>query len=170
MRRTMPIVAIAIALTCLSATAALAASPSNGTPTRAPSDSLGPLGTVIGGTETAVEVAVPPQVRLTVEPVARFNPSTGSVSLAGTVTCLGADVIDGALDVFARQKVARSYAEGGDSYSLGCDNTLRSWMVEITPETGLFKGGRAYVSVFASACTEMLCGSDLTQLTVGVRR
>jgi hypothetical protein len=51
-----------------------------------------------------------------------------------------------------------------------CDDTEQSWSAEFTSFNGLFKGGRAAVLAFGSACGEFFCGQDVEDVTVQLRR
>ena len=109
----------------------------------------------------------PPSVDVTVNPTASFDSRTGSATLTGTITC-----DEGAIafvEASMRQSVGRFIISGFGFAETECDGTAQPWSLEITGETGLFKGGRAEVSVFASAC-DFDCGVDVEETTVRLRR
>jgi hypothetical protein len=51
-----------------------------------------------------------------------------------------------------------------------CDGTTQSWSVEVLPDNGLFKGGRAVAVTFAVACGAIDCGEDFEEQIVKLRR
>lgn len=122
-----------------------------------------------GGTlELSVSEAPPvPEVDLTLDPVGHFDSQAGSVTLTGTITC-----DDGAvafLDAVARQPVGRFVVSGWGFTEVPCDGTAQAWSLEVVGENGLFKGGKADATVFASACT-FECGFDMAEGSIRLRR
>lgn len=125
-----------------------------------------------GGNGGTLELSIgepppPPAVDVTVDPVARFDSRTGSATLSGTITCdEGAFAF---LEAVMRQGVGRFTISGYGFSEVECDGTAQPWTLEIVGDSGLFKGGTAEVSVYASACT-FDCGGDVEETTVRLRR
>lgn len=130
-----------------------------------------PGGTSGGNLQLAIsETEPPPEVDLTVDSVAAFDPATGSVTVTGTVTCTGDGVIDAFIDVSVRQRVGRFVVQGFGFEGFTCDGTTQEWSAQVFGDTGLFRGGRAEAFVFAVACTELFCGEDFEEVALRVRR
>jgi hypothetical protein len=124
-----------------------------------------------GGTlEITVDTAPPPpEVDVTVDPIGHFDAQSGFATITGTVTCSG--VADFAfIDVELRQTVGRFVVSGFGSTDFTCDGTTQSWSVEIFPDGGLFKGGRAAAVTFAVACGAIDCGQDFEEQIVMLRK
>jgi hypothetical protein len=113
------------------------------------------------------EAPPPPEIDVTVDPVARFNAQTGSVTLTGTVTCT-ADAF-AFIDASLSQTVGRFTVRGFGFIEMPCDGTAQPWSLEILGETGLFKGGHAVAVTFGQAC-DFDCGFDFAETTVRLRR
>jgi hypothetical protein len=124
-----------------------------------------------GGTlEITVDTAPPPPtVDVTVDGTGHFDAQSGSATITGTVTCSG--VADFSfIDVQLRQTVGRFVVSGFGSTDFSCDGTAQSWSVEVFPDNGLFKGGRAVAVTFAVACGVIDCGQDFEEQIVRLRR
>jgi hypothetical protein len=124
-----------------------------------------------GGTlEITVDTAPPPpEVDVTVDGTGHFDAQSGSATITGTVTCSG--VADFSfIDVELRQTVGRFVVSGFGSTDFTCDGTTQAWSVEIFPDSGLFKGGRAVAVTFAVACGAIDCGEDFEEQIVRLRR
>ena len=116
---------------------------------------------------SVTEAPPPPEIDINVDPVGTFNPQTGSVTLTGTVTCT-----DGAfafVEVQLTQQVGRFTVRGFSFFEIACDGTAQPWTVEVSGETGLFKGGHAVAVTFGQACN-FDCGSTFEETTVRLRR
>lgn len=124
-----------------------------------------------GGTlEITVDSAPPPpEVDLTVNPVASFDAKTGSATVRGTVTCIG-NAFDTFIDVDMRQRVGRLLITGFGETGFSCDGTTQAWSVEVFPDNGLFKGGQAATVTFGIACGLIDCGADVEEATIKLRR
>lgn len=116
---------------------------------------------------SVAEVPPPPEVDVTVDPVGTFE-NSGGATISGTITCdEGAFAF---IDLSASQRVGRFIVRGVGSTAIECDGTLQTWTIDVFPDTGLFKGGKVEVSVFAYACGEFDCGFDEEQVTVRLHR
>ncbi|HEV8488493.1 MAG TPA: DUF6299 family protein [Candidatus Limnocylindrales bacterium] len=118
---------------------------------------------------TVQEIPPPPVVDVTVDPYGTFNSITGSATITGTVTCTGtADFAF--IDVQLRQTVGRFTVSGFGFIEFTCDGTTQPWSVEVSPDNGLFKGGRSVAVTFALACGPFACGEDFEEHIVRLRR
>jgi hypothetical protein len=99
----------------------------------------------------------------------RFHPRTGSATLRGTISCEGrADYTS--VEVSARQRVGRQYVNGyGYLDDIACDGSTQPWSVEVSPDDGLFKGGKALAVSWAYACGPFECGDGFVEQTVQLR-
>jgi hypothetical protein len=123
-----------------------------------------------GGTLSILVDFAPPQpeVDVTVDRFAEFDSVTGSATLTGTVTCTGtAEFTE--IFVTLRQVVGRFAITGLGFTSFVCDGTTQPWSVEIFPDNGLFRGGRAAQFTSAVACGLISCGFDEEQGNVFLR-
>jgi hypothetical protein len=125
-----------------------------------------------GGNGGTLEIAVgeappPPEIALTVNPVARFDSRTGSATLTGTVTCT--DGASAFIDITLSQQVGRFTIRGFGFADAACDGTAQPWTAQVFGDTGLFKGGQAVASVFGQACS-FDCGFTGEDVTVRLRR
>jgi hypothetical protein len=109
----------------------------------------------------------PPEVDIAIDPLGTFDARTGKATIGGTITC-GADAFAW---IFAevRQAVGRFTISGTGFTELPCDGTSRPWSIEIVPQGGQFKGGRAMSVVFGVACG-FQCGTDQEQATIRLSR
>jgi hypothetical protein len=117
---------------------------------------------------TVVAAPPPPTVEVTVDPVARFDSRTGSVTVTGTITCTG-ESIDNLIDVQLEQRVGRFIISGFGGTSFACDGTTETWSVEVFADNGIFKGGKAASVTFAMACGFFACGIDFEERIVRIR-
>jgi hypothetical protein len=118
---------------------------------------------------TVEEAPPPPAVEVTVNPTALFDSATGVATVGGTVTCTG-DVVFSFLDVELRQSVGRFIISGFGSTDFPCDGMTHAWSVEIAPQNGLFKGGKAAALTFAVACDALdQCGESFQEVTVRLK-
>ncbi|HEX5937144.1 MAG TPA: DUF6299 family protein [Actinomycetota bacterium] len=115
------------------------------------------------------EAPPPPVVDIAVDPVGSFNPRTGTATISGTYTCTDGDSID--VFVEARQRVGRFVIVGsGGFFDFDtCDGEPRTWSVEVFPDNGLFKGGRAMTVAFAFSCGPFECVEGFAEQTVRLR-
>lgn len=118
---------------------------------------------------TVDEAPPPPSIDVTVDPIGRFNPTTGSATISGTVVC-SSDADFAFVDVELRQQVGRFVVSGFGGIDVFCDGTEQPWSLEVIGQNGLFKGGRAVAVTFAIACGVFDCGQDFEQQTVQLRR
>ena len=117
---------------------------------------------------TIAEIPPPPSVDVEVAPTGTFDPQAGSVTISGTITCdAGAAAF---IDVSASQKVGRFIIRGFGFTELLCEGSEQQWSIEVLGDSGLFKGGRVDVHVFAQACGEFDCGFDEATASVRLRR
>jgi hypothetical protein len=122
-----------------------------------------------GNLSITVDEAIVPTMDVTVDPVGSFDPQTGSATITGTATC-SSDAAIGFIDIELRQQVGRFVVSGFGTTEVVCDDTEQPWSAEVTSFNGLFKGGRAAVLAFGSACGEFFCGQDVEDVTVQLRR
>lgn len=112
----------------------------------------------------------PPELTLTVDPVGRFDPKTGTATLSGTWSCSGvADFaeIDGQLT----QRVGRFTISGTFFLDIGpCDGSLQSWNAVVYPQNGSFAGGKGASMSFTSACGPAFCGSAFVDQNIQLKR
>lgn len=118
---------------------------------------------------TVGDIPPPPVVDVSVDPTGTFNAQTGSATITGTVTCTGtADFAY--IDVQLRQTVGRFTVSGYGFLEFACDGTTQPWSLEVSPDNGLFKGGRSVAVTFAVACGSFACGEDFEEAIVRLRR
>lgn len=122
-----------------------------------------------GGTlELSVaEAPPPPDIDVTVDPIGRFDSTTGVATITGTVTCT-ADAF-AFLEASLRQSVGRFTVSGFGFAEVLCDGTTQPWSLEIVSDSGLYKGGKAAASVVGLACT-FDCGVDVAETTIRLKR
>jgi hypothetical protein len=110
-----------------------------------------------------------PTVDITVNPFGTVNTRTGVATISGTYTCTDGDFID--VFVEARQTVGRFAILGfGGFFDFGtCDGEPHAWSVEVSPQNGKFKGGRAMTVVFAFSCGPFECAEGFAEQTVRLR-
>lgn len=112
----------------------------------------------------------PPEVTLTVNSSGRFNSSTGSATISGTVTCTGGPIDFSFIDVSVRQVVGRFFIDGfGVIEGFTCDGTTQSWSVEVFGFNGTFRGGKALTVTFALACGTFFCGEGYEERVVQLK-
>ena len=113
---------------------------------------VGAFGSGPGGTlEFSVDVAPPPLViNLRVNRFGRFVPLTGEAVISGTLTC--SEPASAFVDIELRQEVGRRFVilAFGPAVIAECEGKT-AWSATVTSETGLFGGGPAKVTAFASA-------------------
>lgn len=116
------------------------------------------------------EVAPPPTIEVTIDPVGGFDSTTGSALLSGTLACTNATFVAVLGEV--RQDVGRFriqgffdlFASGG-----GCDGTPHPWSAQTQGENGKFKGGKAVSVAFSFACGPFQCSSGFTEQRVQLK-
>lgn len=119
---------------------------------------------------TIGEAPPPPEVTMTVNRSGRFNSTTGSATISGTVTCTGGPVGFSFIEAFVRQTVGRFYVSGfGFIEGFSCDGTTQPWSVEVFGDSGKFKGGKAVSVTFAVACGDFFCGFDFKEHVVQLK-
>jgi hypothetical protein len=123
-----------------------------------------------GALELNVRMAPPaPTLVLVVDPRGSFSSHNGNATIRGTVTCTGGE-LDGKnfIDVQLSQLVGRVRISGQGFASFVCDGSAEAWSADVPGNDGRFAGGRATVSVTASACGEGGCafveGSQVVRL------
>jgi hypothetical protein len=115
------------------------------------------------------EPVTPVDIDLTVDPIGRVQPRTGTAWLTGTVTCSGPAMVD--LYAGLEQRAGRSIIRGFGFDFLACDGAT-PFELEVRGDTGLFAGGRAHAFVEAYACPEDgndECGFDFVEQDVRLR-
>jgi hypothetical protein len=113
----------------------------------------------------------PPDVTLTVDPIAHFNSKQGTVTVTGTETCTAQDLQFAQLSVNLSQSVGRIGTITGSGYSdLACDGALHHWSVLVFPNSGKFAGGKATVSADGFACNVTTCTDSFVNRTVQLRK
>jgi Family of unknown function (DUF6299) len=116
------------------------------------------------------EAAPPPEVDVTVDPTARFNPATGTATVSGLISCVG-ETEFAFVQVELQQKVGRGVVYGVGSIDVTCDGVARPWAAEVFPIFGTrFAGGKAASLTFAIACGTVFCGFDFEERTVKLSR
>lgn len=116
---------------------------------------------------SVTEAPPPPEVDIAIDRVGTFNAKTGTATISGTITCAA----DAFAFIFAdvRQAVGRFTISGSGFTELPCDGTSQSWSMEIVPQSGQFKGGKAKTVVFGQACG-FNCGNDQEEATIRLSR
>ncbi len=106
---------------------------------------------------------------VTVDPVGRFNARTGIATITGTYTCTSGD--SAFVSGFLQQKRGRFTVDGSFNFlDVGtCDGTPRHWSIDVVPENGRFKGGKALATAFVTVCGPLECFGDLVEQTVKLR-
>jgi hypothetical protein len=119
------------------------------------------------------EVPPPPEIDLTVDPTARYNPQTGTATVSGTITCSG-EVAYTYLEVSLLQQVGPGVVLGyGYTEAITCDSTVQQWSVEVIPSLGRkFIGGKAASLTFGFACGPgfFYCSDTYEEITVRISR
>lgn len=116
------------------------------------------------------EAPPPPTVDVTVDPVGRFDPKSGSVTVSGTVTCSGEAVDSAFIEVQLEQRVGRLLIRGFGGVDFVCDGETNAWSAVVFGDNGLFKGGKAASLTFAVACNFFTCGFDEEAVTIQLKR
>ena len=121
-----------------------------------------------GGMLTIVvdEAPPPPSIDVTINASGTFTKS-GSATVSGTVVC-DASADFAFLEVQLRQRAGRVFIDGFGFTEVLCDGTVQPWTAAISGN-GLYKGGQATATVFASACS-FSCGSDFEERSIKLRR
>jgi hypothetical protein len=121
-----------------------------------------------GGTLTIAvdEAPPPPAIDVTVDS-GTFTKS-GSATVTGTVVC-DADAEFAFIEVQLRQRAGRVFIDGSGGTDVLCDGTVQPWTAEVFGN-GVYKGGGATATVFATACNAFSCGSDFEERSVKLRR
>ncbi|HEY3210562.1 MAG TPA: hypothetical protein VGL18_12365 [Actinomycetota bacterium] len=117
------------------------------------------------------EAPPPPEVSITIDPLGRFDPHTGTATVSGTYTCSGdADFVE--IDGTLRQSVGRFVVSGSFFVGEGltCTGGPFPWSATVFPDNGKFAGGKATASVFIFACGQFLCGEDSEEAMIRLRR
>jgi hypothetical protein len=123
-----------------------------------------------GQLELLVDLAPPPpEIHITVNPTASFDPQTGSATLSGTVSCSGrADFA--AIEGLLRQVVGRFTVVGFFVQEIGCGGQTEPWSAVVVGDNGKFSGGKAASVTFAFACGIVFCGEDYVERIVKLSR
>jgi hypothetical protein len=111
----------------------------------------------------------PPSLSVGVGPHATMQKLTHAVTVTGTLTCAHAAGM--AMRVDLRQRAGRLTLEGAKTIKRSrsfCDGQLHDWSVLITGN-GRFAGGKATVTIHASACSRITCTSVKVQQVIQVR-
>ena len=119
---------------------------------------------------TVAEAPPPPELTVTVDEVATFNPRTGSATVSGTISCVG-DVDFTFVDVQLEQQVGRGVVVGFGTIDVDCGGTVQPWSIEIFPAFGRkFAGGRAATFTFAVSCGPVFCSEYFNEQEVQLSR
>lgn len=119
---------------------------------------------------TVAEAPPPPELTVTVNERARFNPRTGSATVSGTITCVG-DVDFTFVDVQLEQAVGRGEVVGFGSLDVDCDGSVQPWSIEIFPTFGKkFAGGKSATFTFAVSCGPVFCSEYANEQQVQLSR
>lgn len=120
-----------------------------------------------GGTlNLTVEEAPPtPIIDVTTDPVASFNPRTGTATVTGTVACdnpgdFAVVIID------MEQRVGRGSVFGSGDQEVPCDGARHKFSVLVQPFNGSFAGGKAATISIGFACGSFDCSVDYKEFTV----
>jgi hypothetical protein len=106
---------------------------------------------------------------ISVNGTAKFH-KDGSATVTGTVTCSG-DVVYSEIDLSMTQSVGRVRINGfGFTNGFACDGTAQPWSVDVNGDNGLFKGGKAKVSVDAFVCDLITCSDTFTSANVNLKK
>ena len=93
---------------------------------------------------------------------------SGSATVSGTVVC-DADADFAFIDVQLRQRAGRVFIDGFGGTGVICDGTVQPWTVEVVGN-GIYKGGAATATAFATACRANSCGGDFEERSIMLRR
>lgn len=96
----------------------------------------------------------PPELTISINPLARVGTRGRTVTVTGTATCSGADTFEIGVDL--TQAVGR-FAISGSGYAEFPCLATQHWSLTVTPYNGRFSGGKASALGYASACGEVLC-------------
>ena len=119
---------------------------------------------------SVTEAPPPPEIDVTVDPTARFDPKTGGATVTGTISCVG-EAEFAFVDVELQQRVGRGVVYGFGSIDVACDGVTRPWAAEVFPIFGTkFAGGKAASVTFAVACGLIFCGFDYEERVVKLSR
>ena len=123
-----------------------------------------------GVTTLILDEARQPTIELTVDPIGRFDPRTGTATISGHYLCSDATFAD-AFGLLT-QTVGRFKVVGFFDTPLICDAGNHDWTAVVTSDTGKFAGGKAIVTLNASACAfpMPLCVNVTGEQTVSLRR
>ena len=107
---------------------------------------------------------VAPETTLSVDGSGRFA-NDGAATAGGSVSCTAGAF--GSSFVTAAQSVGRVGTVNGGTYvQLPCEGDARPWSVTLAPGSGLFRGGKATVTVNTYVCDGIACAYDQTTRTV----
>lgn len=117
------------------------------------------------------ETPPPPTLDVTISSVGKFNAKTGSATISGTVLCSGGEV-DGKnfIDVQVSQQVGRFRISGEGFSDFRCDGVRHTWSAEAFGSSGKFGGGKASVTLYASACGLGGCAEVQSTATVNLKK
>jgi hypothetical protein len=119
---------------------------------------------------TVQEAPPPPELTVTVNERAIFDPRTGSATVSGTISCVG-DVEFTFVDVQLEQAVGRGVVAGFGSIDVDCNGTIQPWSIEIFPALGRkFAGGKAATFTFAVSCGLVFCSEYFNEQQVQLSR
>ena len=123
-----------------------------------------------GVTTLVLDEAAQPAIELTVDPIGRFDPHTGTATISGDYRCSDAMFAD-AFGLLT-QAVGRFKIVGFFGTQLTCDAVLHDWTAVVASDIGRFGGGKAIVTVDASACAFPVpfCAQTAVEQTVSLRR
>jgi hypothetical protein len=109
-----------------------------------------------------------PKVSMTVDEVGRVNGRTGTATISGTYTCVGAadfTLLQGRL---SQEQDQGNVVGDFEQLELACGGTVE-WSAEIVPQSGKFKRGLAATFALAAACNAIGCNTYETLEVVRLR-
>jgi len=129
------------------------------------------FGAGAGGTlQLSLDRAVPPELTVTVDDRGTFT-RAGTATITGTASCSEGANAFVATQLTQMADRGRLAAINGFAFAgpLVCDGTPHAWSLEVTPQSGRFRGGPASVALLSSACSFTCATVERTE-TVRLRR
>lgn len=96
------------------------------------------------------EIPPAPEISLSINPTGSVQPSTGLVTLSGTLAC--SENANAFIFIDAEQRKGRSLFQGSGFVDIVCDGET-PWSLTVEGFNGLFTAGKLQVHAFAEACT-----------------
>jgi hypothetical protein len=111
----------------------------------------------------------PPTIDVTVDPVGSFDPRSGAAVITGRVTCTGqSDYTE--LSITVTQRVGRLLIRGWGWSQVDCSGENLRWLIPVTADNGLFKGGHAATVTTGFTCGPFTCSEGYDETVVQLRR